>query len=231
MKTKLTTLLAIVAGFTATHTASAQDLTVTLDATVASKYVFRGVQLGDLTIHPSIQVEQDDYYLNIWAALPQENRGSPTFYDDEIDIVVGRSMALNDSTALDFGVTFYTYPNADNTTEVYLGASHELENGVSTGITLYRDFDLDTFTLEASGGYSFIISDIASLDVGAHLGTVQADDNGGIDYTYYGVDLVVPIQLTENAILSIGAHYSDHDDDALGEDSHFYGAASITYGF
>ena len=231
MKTKLTTLLALVAGFFANNTASAQDLTVTFDATVASKYVFRGVQLGDLTIHPSVQLEMDDYYISVWAALPQENRGSPDFFDDEIDIVFGRGMALNDSTALDFGLTVYTYPNAENTAEAFLGVTHEMENGFSVGLTGFRDFDLDTFTVEASGGYSVYLSDIASLDIGGYIGTVQDDDAGDPDYTYYGVDLVVPIQLNDNTVLSLGAHYADHDDSSLGEDSHFFGTASVTYGF
>ena len=71
----------------------------------------------------------------------------------------------------------------------------------------------------------------SSLDIGGYVGTVQDDDAGDPDYTYYGVDLVVPIQLNDNTVLSLGAHYADHDDSSLGEDSHFFGTASVTYGF
>ena len=227
MKTKLVTLLALGAGFIG-NSISAQDYTLTLDLTGASKYVFRGIELGDTTIHPSIEFGVDDFYAGVWLAQPIENRGAPENFDDEVDFYAGYSFALNESTSLDLGGTVYHYPGAADTFEAYIGISHEIEGGFSVNGYAYRDFDLDTWTFEGSGGYSIPLSDTASLDLAAYIGIVEPDGVG--DYTYYGADAVIPIELKENATLSLGLHWADHD---LGgnPDNHLYGSTSLTFGF
>jgi len=58
---------------------------------------------------------------------------------------------------------------------------------------------------------------------------IDGDDFG--KYLYYGADVVVPIQLKENAVLSFGVHYDDSDEGSPTPDSHFHGSTSITIGF
>jgi len=226
MKTKLATLLALAAGLIA-NSVSAQDYTLTLDMTAGTKYVFRGVQLGDDTLHPSIEFGMDDFYAGIWGAQPVENRSSKGF-GDEFDFYAGQSFAINESTSVDAGATLFYYPTAENTLEGYVGISHEMDGGASVSAYAYRDVDLDTWTFEGSGGYSFPLADNSSLDFAVYVGTILADDS--TDYTYYGADAVVPIELKENATLSFGLHWADHDFNGL-PDNHFYGTGSITIGF
>lgn len=219
----LTSLCAIIA-----NSASAQNYSLTLDTTFGTKYVFRGVQLGDNTLHPSIELAKDDFFIGIWGALPTENRGFPENWGDEYDLYAGYGWALNDSTILEVGATLYYYPTASNTLEGYVSLIGEFE-GVTTKVTAFHDIDLDATTLEGSGAYSFPLADGQSLDLAAYVGWVDLDAGGS--YTYYGADLVYPIELSENATVSFGLHYADNNVGGLIPDSHLYGSASMTIGF
>ena len=224
MKTKLICLLALAASVFGNHV-SAQDLNYTLDLSAGSKYVFRGIELGETTFHPSFELSKDDFYAGVWGAFPTEGGD---MWSDEVDIYAGQSWAINETTSFDAGGTYYTYPGADDTLEVYIGVSHELESGVSVNGYAYRDMDLDTWTFEGSGGYSFPLSEIASLDFAAYIGVVMPDND--TDYHYLGVDAVVPIQINETTSYSFGVHWADHNLDGT-PGSHFYGTASLTFGF
>ena len=220
-------LLALAAGVLV-NSVSAQDTTVTLDLTGGSKYIFRGLELGDDTLHPSIEFGFGDTYAGIWGAAPLENKGWPEFFEDEIDFYVGHSAALNESTTLEVLVTHFTYEDADSTTEFSAGLAHELEGGATVSGFLHRDVDLDTLTFEGAAGYSFALSESSSLDVAFYVGTVSADTDD--DYTYYGADAVIPFEVSENSTVSVGLHFADHDLEGA-EDSHFYGSLSWTVGF
>ena len=95
----------------------------------------------------------------------------------------------------------------------------------AASVYLYRDLDLGVTTSEGSARYSLPVSGKTSLDLGAHFGLIDGDDFG--KYLYYGVDVVVPIQLKENAIF----HYDDSDEGSPTPDSYFHGSTSITIGF
>jgi len=228
MKSKLATLLALAAGFVG-NPVSAQEYTLTLDVTAASSYVFRGIELGDNTIHPSFEFGMGDFYAGVWLAQPIENRGAPENFDDEVDFYAGQTFALNDSTSVDVGGTVYHYPGGNDTVEFYAGISHELDDGVSVNLYVYRDFELDTWTAEGSAGYSLPLTDTLSLDLAGYIGLVEPDTDGG-DYTYYGADVILPVELRENVTLSLGAHWADHNLDNT-PDNRFYGSASLTFGF
>ena len=212
----------------ATVSAVGQNYTIDLDLTFDTKYVFRGIQLADNVLHPSIEFAQDDLYMGVWAAQPLENRGWPQFWDDEVDFYGGYGWALNDSTSLDLGAAYYYYPTGDSTFEPYFGVTREIQ-GVAASLYLYQDLDLDTTTAEGSARYRLPLSAMASVDLKAFAGTVDADSQGS--YLYYGADVVSPFELNDHATVSFGAHYSDNDIGFSVPDSHFHGSASITIGF
>lgn len=205
-----------------------QDYNLSLDLTFDTKYVFRGQQLADNVFHPSIEFAQDDFYLGLWASQPLENRGWPEQWQDEVDFYGGYGWAINDKTSLDLGGSYYYYPNGESSIEPYLGITREIQS-VETSLYLYRDVDLDTTTAEGSARYSLPLGGNASVDMGAHVGTVDADSQAS--YFYYGADVVVPFELNDHAVFSVGVHYSDNDLGFLIPDSHFHGSTSITIGF
>lgn len=201
---------------------------LSLDLTLASDYIFRGVQLADNTLHPSIEFGYDDFYAGVWAATPIDNRSSAG-YIDEYDLYVGYGWALSDTMQLDAGVTHYYYPEADSTTEGYVGLNFDLE-GFTPGVYVYRDFDLDTWTYQFNLGYSMPLETAGtSLDLSAFIGRVDPDDFG--HYTYYGASAVMPFALNDNTTLSVGLHYA-HNDIGFGiDDDHLFGTVGITMGF
>jgi len=205
-----------------------QNYSLNLDLTFDTKYVFRGQQLADNVFHPSIEFAQDDLYLGIWASQPLENRGWPERWQDEVDFYGGYGWAINEKISFDIGGAYYYYPTGDSTIEPYIGIIREV-SGIETSLYLYRDLDLDTTTAEGSANYSLPLGGNASVHLGVNLGTVDVDSRGS--YFYYGADVVVPFELNDNAVFSVGVHYSDNDIGFLIPGSHFHGSTSITIGF
>lgn len=201
---------------------------LSLDLTFASDYVFRGVQLADNTLHPSLEFGYDDFYAGVWAATPIDNRSSAG-YIDEYDLYVGYGWALSDTMQLDAGVTHYYYPEANSTTEGYVGLNFDLE-GFTPGVYVYRDIDLDTWTYQLNLGYSMPLETAGtSLDLSAFVGRVDPDDF--VHYTYYGASAVMPFALNDNTTLSVGLHYAHNDLGPTIENDHFFGTVGVTMGF
>lgn len=226
MKIRFAILTAILLGVATS--AIGQNYSLSLDLTFDTKYVFRGQQLADDVFHPSIELAKDDFYIGLWASQPLENRGWPERWQDEVDFYGGYGWAINEKTSLDIGGAYYYYPLGKSTFEPYLGITREIQ-GIATSLYLYRDLDLKTTTAEGSASYSLPLRGVASVDLGAHVGTVDANRLGS--YLYYGADVVIPFELNDHAVFSVGLHYSDNDIGFLISDSHFHGSTSITIGF
>lgn len=209
-------------------TVQSEDYTLSLDLTFDTKYVFRGAQLADNVFHPSIEFGKDDFYAGLWAAQPIENRGYPEEWEDEVDFYMGQGWAIGENTSVDFGAAYYYFPTGDNRLEPYLGMTREVM-GIETSVYLYRDLEIDATTSEGSARYTVPLGPRSSVDVSAHFGLLDVDDLG--KYLYYGADVVFPIELKENAVFSIGVHYSDSDEGSPTPESHFHGSTSITIGF
>lgn len=202
---------AIAAGASAQAAEAAKsDLSVTVDVTYVSDYVFRGVQLGDASIQPSVEATYADFYAGAWHTSELSHNDGGT----ETDLYAGYGYKLNDKVSFDAGVTRYTYNGGSNgdTTEAYVGVKGNVL--LSPSLYFYHDFDLETNTVEASVGYSLPIDAIkASLDLSAKLGNVSAP---GEDYTYAVVGAAVPYKLSETATLTAGVDYIINDSDNMG---------------
>ncbi len=208
--------------------AQSQDYTLELDLEFNTKYVFRGAQLADNVFHPSIEFGKDDFYAGLWAAQPIENRGFPELWGDEIDFYAGQGWVVGDNTSVDVGAAYYYFPDGDSRFEPYLGVTREIK-GVAASLYLYRDFDIDVTTTEGSAIYTIPVGPLPNLEIGAHFGLVNVDNVG--KYLYYGADAILPFELSNNAVFSIGAHYSDSEQGSPTPQAHFHGSASIRMGF
>ncbi len=226
MKTKLAVYAAIFLG--ASASSHSEEYSVSVDLKFDSEYIFRGVQLADDAFHPSIEIAQDDFYIGAWAAQPLEGRGSPERWDDELDFYGGYGWAINEKTSFDVGAAYYTFQSADSAFEPYIGIVHEIQ-GVETSVYLYRDLDRDTTSAEGEARYSLPLGAAWSLDLRTHLGVVDSDDGG--NYLYYGADVIVPIELNDRAVFSVGLHYSDNDIGFLVPDNNLHGSTTISIGF
>jgi uncharacterized protein (TIGR02001 family) len=228
-------LAALVTGSTVfAAEASTKSYSVTLDNTIASEYIFRGIEVADATFHPSVEVAYGDFYTGVWGALPFNNDNGGDF--QEFDFYAGYGYALNDTWKLDVGATHYYYgdtPASQDTTEVYLGVTGKV-SVLTTSVYGYYDIDLQSASFIGSAGYSLPITQIGtSLDFTATLGYV---DNGQIasaapaNYTYWGLAVAVPYKLSDSATVTTGVAYTNGDQNALVEDQ-VVGTIGLTVGF
>ncbi|EDY82427.1 hypothetical protein VDG1235_2049 [Verrucomicrobiia bacterium DG1235] len=197
----------------------------TLEAAISSIYVDRGLEMADLTWHPSLELSQGNVYGGLWAALPLENRSRPETIGDQYDVYAGYGWAAGDKLAIDLGGTLSFTDGFDETFEGYVGLVGEFGT-FSPSIYIYNDFDLDAFTVEASTSVAVPL-DVFPFQATIRAGLVEAD----VDYRYYGLDLLYPVELGPSSRLLLGLHYSDNDFGAGMPDNSLYGSAAVRLRF
>ncbi len=233
-------LAALVAGVSAQAQNESSALSVTVDVTYVSDYVFRGTKLGDASVQPSIEAAYGDLYAGVWHTSELSHNDGVT----ETDLYAGYGFDVTEQVSLDAGVTQYTYNggSGDDSTEVFVGASADVL--LTPSIYAYYDFDYENITVEASIGYSIPVEAIkASLDLSAKVGYVDLGDEDPREtvednYTYFVVGAAVPFKLSETATLTVGVDYIYNTEDEISgisaADSHhdiFVGKAGISIGF
>lgn len=209
-------LAAVMAGVSAQAQDAAAEgsaLSVTVDVTYVSDYVFRGVQLANASVQPSVEAAYGDFYAGIWHTDGLSDASSA-----ETDLYAGYGFAVTDIISIDAGVTQYVYSggSGNDSTEVYVGATADVL--LSPSLYAYYDFDYENVTLEASIGYSIPVDAInASIDLSAKVGYVDLDQAIGTEdnYTYYVVGASVPYALSETATLTVGVDYVYNSEDAV----------------
>lgn len=237
IKKTILALAALTAGVSAQAATESNALSVTIDATYVSDYVFRGVKLDDASLQPSVEAAYGDFYAGVWYSTSYRDNASPS----ETDLYAGYGFQVTDVIKLDGGLTRYIYSNTNqsaDSTEIFLGATADVT--LSPSLYYYYDFDLEVSTVEASIGYSFPIDAIkASLDLTGKVGYVYAHDAapGAIeDYTYLSAGVAVPFKLNDNATLTVGADYIYNSEDAIagyngGDDDIVVGKVGVSIGF
>lgn len=235
--TNMKKITAILAGVVATASlVEASELSVSSTIAWESDYIFRGTRLADEYLAPSIDVSYGDFYAGMWAALPVESIKWDGTDQNEVDYYAGYGVGLSETISADFGFTYYTYPetsddffDSGNTFEVYGGLSFEAP--LSPAIYVFYDFDLDTLTLEASGGHTVELSEDSSVDFSMFFGSVNPEVDG--DYYYWGAGVAYTYSLTPNAAVSIGVNYYGADEamEADGSKTKFTWGGSFSAGF
>jgi uncharacterized protein (TIGR02001 family) len=233
MKMKKTTAIvaAILAG---ASVASAQELSVSAAVSYESDYIFRGVRLADEFIAPSVDISYGDFYAGVWAALPLESPRTAWDIESEVDFYAGYGFGVSETVSADVGVTYYTYPDSENTVEIYGGLSFEAP--LSPAVYAFYDFDLEALTIEASGGHSVEVSETTAVDLSVYLGYVDRDNTDiatEVEYVYYGAGVAYVVTLAENASWNIGVNWYGSDDamEADGSRSKFTLSTSFSAGF
>lgn len=247
----------------------ADEFSITTTFAYESEYLFRGIQLSDPAFQPSVEFGWGGAYLGLWTNQPIDDDDTFGFStDNEIDIYFGYGFSM-EWVSFDVGMTYYWYPEAgpgfgafaadiDYTRELYVGAAFDVF--FNPAVYVYYDFDLEAWTFEFSGGYSYDISEFvanSSLEFGAYLGFVGVDDltagfgpppPAGIEFsngwTYWGLTLDWVYTFTDYASGSIGVRYSGNndggEDDLLvpgsnqvnnGKEDNFWWGVAFTAGF
>jgi len=212
----------------AAATEPAASYTITADFPYVSSYVFRGVKLAEDSFQPSLKLAAGNFYAGIWMSEPIDSD-----FDNEIDFYGGYSFGLAEGWSLDVGATLYYYPQAgddvdDSTFEAYVGLNATF-GGVNLGAYVYQDFTLEATTVQGNAAYGIPISDKVSCNLSANLGYVTYNDGG--DYTYYGVSVQLPWKINDQATVTVGGNYANHDDVPGFEHDNFWVNAGFSYTF
>lgn len=231
MKKTLVLLTALLGGASAIAAdESASSYSVTVDFPFVSKYVFRGVEVSEEAAQPSVEVTAGNAYFGVWSSIPIKDSQKAT---RELDLYAGYNIALSETIKLDAGATYYYYPEAptgwvDHSLEGYLGVNLTA-GGFTPSFYVYRDFDLDVWTLQGSLGYSIPVPDMGtSLDWTATLGLSRPDDSES--WTYFSVGLNVPFKVTEKFKITAGANYTINDSNVVSDPGVWFSLGG-TYAF
>jgi uncharacterized protein (TIGR02001 family) len=238
-------LAALVSGVSAHATeaapaAEASSLSVTVDVTYVSDYVFRGAKAASDSIQPSVEAAYGDFYAGVWYS---DDVGASAAVSSETDVYAGYGFDVTDIISMDVGVTRYLYDGKSgiDTTEVFVGAAADVL--LSPSFYVYYDFDRETFTYEASVGYSIAIDAIkSSLDLSAKAGYVDTSDKlkaalAEDNYIYYVVGASIPYSLSETATLTVGVDYIYNNEDTVavfgggGDNGQVVGKVGVSIGF
>lgn len=205
----------------------AQDYSITLDFPYVSKYVFRGIELAKESIQPSVEFASGDFYAGIWSNQPVTKR-----IDNEFNFYAGYGVALSDTWSLDFGATYFYYPETPSTTfedqfEPFIGIAGDI-GGFSTAFYLYYETEYELLTYQGSLGYSIPLSDAVSLDLSASLG--YQDAPGNASYTYWDLGASFGYAINDTASAYLGVTYASNDL-AGADDDFIWVTTGITIGF
>jgi len=228
MKKTSLILAALLAGASLSAEEAAKSYAVTVDFPYATKYVFRGIEYAEDVVQPSVKLTTGDFYIGVWSSLPLDKG-----YEAEVDYYAGYGFKLSDSVALDVGATVYHYPGLDGagvdktTFEGYAGVNGSV-GGVTLGLYVYNDFDLDVVTVQGNLGYSIPINESVSMNVSGSVGNANPDVGSG--YTYYSVGAQFPYKLSDAATVTVGANWASHDLSGV-DDDHVWFNAGVTYTF
>jgi uncharacterized protein (TIGR02001 family) len=217
MNKKIIALAAVALGaisVSAQEEATGPKLGGTLGVAYDSLYVFRGVQLAEGILQPSVNLTYGDFYTGLWFAQPMKNSDK---YVNEMDFTFGYGMAINDLIKLDMGLTRYTYDDVPdrffdgdlNTTEFYLGAVFDLP--FSPAIYVFRDIDAESATAEIRGSHSFDLSQGFALNVAATIGHTSIEEHTAANCYYYNASVNVSYAITEASSVSVGGRLGGSD--------------------
>ena len=233
---KKTLTLAAVGSLFGAGSTLAVDLSISTTFAYESEYVFRGIGFNGKSFQPSVEASIDNAYIGIWANLPIDDPTGSLLEGNEIDFYGGYGIDLYEGISLDLGATLYYFPETasvgdDSTFEIFGGISFAVP--FEPAVYLFWDFDLDTFTIEASGSYSYDLADAgfdkASLDLSAYLGSVSPDV--GDSYVYVGGAVDLSYAFSDNASGAIGLRISNNDFGFGVKDSNFWFGVSFSAGF
>lgn len=220
-----TILLCATAFATTTATAAhAESIEVSTTVGFESRYIFRGVQFAETSFQPAINLSYGNFYGGAWLNLPVgDDDLVVTPGGEELDLFVGYGFDLNESVSLDFGVTYYTFPDVAsgffdlfeedgdglgaNTIEAYAGIA--LSAPLSPSLYVYRDFNFDTFTIQGDVSHSIPLSEKTSFDLSGSVGYVIDDDPA--DYLYGSASADLSYAISDSGSIAAGVRYGGSD--------------------
>ena len=222
---------ALLAATAIAPTAFSQDsgLSVSTGVDYVMEYVFRGTSLGGASVQPYVEASLGNFTVGGWFST---GIGEDSFASaDEFDLYAGYSVPLEGSVSLDFGATYYHYPQlgsffstSENEFTGLNAGSYEVSASVgfnelplAPSVSAYYDFTFENITLEASLGHAFAVGEKQSLDLGLTGGLVDGED--GFSYEWATASASLGHSFTDDVSAYVGANYAVNSENFLGFDA------------
>ncbi len=184
------------------------ELGVTVAVGYNTSYIFRGVNYGDNQVTTRIDYDIPDVPLAIgaWYGNPTDGRGQNRLGRDELDLYATLSHSFGSVDAW-LGYTAYLYPESGGG-RLGKNSTNEIGTGIGTAagpidlaLNAYYDLDIEGWYFDVSAGHSFVLCDVASLELSAGI-SYQVDYNSaGSDFNSILLVAAIPIKLTNTATL------------------------------
>lgn len=192
------------------------EWTRTMDATIESKFVRRGVELAGASVRPGAWIANETWKLGAWVNFPFEDGRWR-----ELGVSAAYTHAFESGSSLGLEIAHYHWGNARDGHPAHDGevtASLSLPAGPGrAGVKLSRDVNrrADIGELSYAGEYA-LKNWGAFLNYRIYAGSVEADDvlpqraapRVADSYTYHGVDLTLPYRIGGQTIVTAGVHYA-----------------------
>jgi len=158
----------------------AEEEKPTADLTVAalSKYVWRGFELSkdSVVLQPSMTVGYKGFSANLWGNLDTDlydtTSESSNWTETDFTLAYDKSFGSVGVTA---GYIFYGLDGATDSQEIFVSAS--LDTLLAPTLSVYRDYDNYAGWYVTLGvSHSLPVMDNVSLDLGAQISYLKADD-------------------------------------------------------
>lgn len=225
-------------------------VSVTLDATWNSKYVWRGLDCADESVlQPSLFLSLTGFTAGIWGNIEMTDVNELTEEDDrmgvftEIDYYLGYELDLL-MAGVSAGLGYYDYPNTEveSSAEIYVSGYARVP--FSPSITIYQGIkEAEGMYVSLSGsqplgGISIAPAVSMAPEFTANLGwgnKVHNNFNFGVDeaaMTDLTLGLAAPVGIGSVLTVTPALHYSMMLDEELKDlyedDTNFWGGVSIT---
>lgn len=187
------------------------------NVTIASDYSFRGVSQTNLlpAIQGGFDYELDNgFSFGTWASNVNYGDGGTS---QELDLYVGFTQSLNDTTSVSFSLVQLEYPgDGENLDYQEIGASLDM-GSISLGFVYspsyvgVNDWQFNYLSI----GYGTTLGE--NVDFSASVGLNSADDiagDGEDSYIDYSVGVSVPISGIDLGLSVVGTNIEDNE---LGE--------------
>lgn len=236
-----TALLVVLVSGIWTDTSMAADASFGTD--INSAYVWRGITFNDgVVIQPSLDVTTGGFGFNVWGNIDMDDYDGAL--DDrefsEVDLTFSYGIDIK-SVSLAVGYIEYLFPTTDaggspGTREIYGDISFSPVEGLTTGLTIYYDFDeVEDYYVSLNIGYSRELVEKLTMDIGLSAGYAGEDMSAGAEDGLhdYNVSLGLGYTVTEAVSVSGFIAYTDtFDEDVLPEqDVDVYGGIGAYYAF
>lgn len=170
--------MAIMAGQTPVHAATADKPTAEIDVGVFSQYIWRGLEQSKngLVIQPSVTFGYKGVSLNIWGNLDTNDssyNGDTKYTETDVTLSYSKDVGI---TTLTGGYIYYGLDAATDSQELY--ASVTVNTFLSPTITIYREIaHMPSWYINVGISHSLPITDKISLDLAASAGYYYSDDS------------------------------------------------------